>query len=235
MRTNIVLHEQNPVLYVFPWARIKLLEQQGSFVKLPICSEWGMCFYSSICVCMCVGVCQYTQCTTTGPFFHLPLRGHSFFPGFHPIVFKEKGLVAHPQPPGWLHSVLIWREQQEGWGSGGGWVLVTVYYSLVEWICESACLARSAGWAAWVRAGQQIQTKTNTTAKTSTVPIILFFSSSSSTPQSRHLLLISPSSDELGMHHPCPQTQVLLGTYYPKHLLQCCVEVMCWLPYQEFS
>lgn len=57
------------------------------------------------------------------PFFPSPseidllsLSGHSFFPGFHPIVLKEKGLVAHPQPAGWLHSVLIAWDSKKGGG-----------------------------------------------------------------------------------------------------------------------
>lgn len=127
--------------------------------------------------------CMSAQCTTTGPFSRLSLKsprlslsGHSFFLGFHPIVFKEKGLVAHPHPAWWLHSVLRAGQQQEGrvcrWGTGG---LMTVYYSLVEWICELVWLAHSAGWVAWVRAGHQIQTKTNTTTKTVSITLLFFF------------------------------------------------------------
>ena len=44
-------------------------------------------------------------------------------------------------------------------------------------------------------------------------------------------LLVTSSSAPLSLSRsppppppPCPRTQFLLGTYYPKHLLQCCVE-----------
>lgn len=97
-----------------------------------------------VCVCVfvgvyqpCVGVHLYTQRTTTGPFPHLLLKstrlslsGHSFFPGFHPIVFKEKGLVAHPQPAGRLHSVLIaWERQGVRGGVGGLQQCITHWWS----------------------------------------------------------------------------------------------------------
>lgn len=43
------------------------------------------------------------------------------------------------------------------------------------------------------------------------------------------------SSDALGTGLSLSSTLFLLGTFYPKHPLQCCVKVMCWLPYKEFS
>lgn len=124
---------------------------------------------------------------------------------------------------------------------GGVGGLVIVYYSLVECICESAWLAHSAGWAVWVRAGRQIQTKTNTKTKTNKVHIrysFSFFFFLLLLPLSRVIFC----SSHLSLLVRCPgfasslsSTLFLLGTFYPKHLLQCCVKVMCWLPYQEFS
>lgn len=172
------------------------------------------------------------QCATTGPFLLSSLSGHSFFPVFHPIVFNEKGLDPHPQPARWLHRVLRAQEQQEGrvcrWGMGG---LVTVYYSLVDWICEFVWFAHGAGWVAWVRAGTRSRQKEIPNTNITAITILFFFtfpSYSAATSSFTHLT-------RPGLALPCPQTQFLLGTYYPKHLLQCCVEVMCWLPYQEFS
>lgn len=116
----------------FSLSENKAFRATGFFVKLPICSEYGMCFYSSIVsICVCVCVHNVPQLARSPSEIH-SLSGHSFFPGFHPIVFEEMGLVAHLQSAGWLHSVLIaWEQQEEGVREGGGG-LVTVYYSLVE-------------------------------------------------------------------------------------------------------
>lgn len=146
LRTILVWHERNIVLYVYPWVRIKLLEQQGSLWNFLFCAEYGLCFPCSI-VCICVRVCvrSLRRCfvcvhsvATTGTCINLSVKstrpslsGCSFFPGFHPIVFKGKELVAqHPETAGWLRcatmgAASLGAERRMGRS-------VTVYYSLVE-------------------------------------------------------------------------------------------------------
>lgn len=193
-----------------------------------------------------MGVCLYTQCTNHWLFFFISLWnshssasiGHSLFPGFHPIVLKEKGLVAHLRPAGWLHSVLIGGDQQRKVGWGGLWQCITHWWS--ESVNQRGWPI-SAGWAVWVRAGHQIQTKTNTKTKTNTVYIHYSFFFFISTSFYFPIVTLSYRLSHLSLLVRCTgyasslsSTLFLLGTFYPKHLLQCCVKVMCWLPYQEF-
>lgn len=71
--TNIVWQEQNIVLYVFPWMRIKLLVQQSSLLNF--LSVLSMECVSAIALCVSVwSVC--TQCMTTGSFFQSPPEIH---------------------------------------------------------------------------------------------------------------------------------------------------------------
>lgn len=172
-----------------------------------------------LCVCeACMGVCLHNE-LELGLFLvslclksRLSLSGHSFFPGFHPIVFKEKGLAAHPQLSWVTPQCADSRGAPKGWVRMGGG-LMTVFYSLVEWICELVWLAHSAGWVAWVRAGHQIQTKTSTTTKTVSVDLLfvcIFFLSRFSfySPHTNSIKWTAPSlsSNPVFVRHILPKT-----------------------------
>ena len=193
-----------------------------------------MHFYCTVvyCVCACVCVCINNVLQLVLSFFprlllkstRLSLSGHSFFPGFYPIVFKEKGLVAHPHQ---LGGSTVCREHGSNKNGGVGGVKEGLWQCIIHrW---SECVNQrgwhiSAGWAARAR-GRVPDPDSNKHYNENKYGPNHSFSS---------LLLLTLShfifcsSDELGMRHlpphPRPRTQLLLGTYYPKHLLQCCVE-----------
>lgn len=183
------------------------------------------------------------QCTTTGPFSTLSLKssrlspsGHSFFLGFHPIVFKEKRSCTSSSS-----QVAPQCAESRGAGERGGCVgggRVGSWQCITHWWSESVKISvvgpqcRMGGLGEG-RAPDPDKNKHYNQNSLNHSPFLF------------HLLPLllsrftfySPRtlSNQLDMRHPCPQTQFLLGTYYPKHLLQCCVKVMCWLPYQELS
>lgn len=154
MIANIVWQEQNIVLYVFPWLRIKLLVQQSSLLNF--LSVLSMECVSAIALCVSVwSVC--TQCMTTGSFFQSPPEIHVAEAQWTRLFRWLSSHCVHGEGA-WCTSSsscvapkcadsMGTKERSVCVGGGSG---VTVYYSLVEWRCESAWLAHSARWAVWV-------------------------------------------------------------------------------------
>lgn len=144
----------------------------------------------------------------------------AFSLAFIPLSLRRRGLLHIHNKPGASTAFWYYWSNKEG---GSLWQCITHCWSE---------LVDQHGWhsAGWVGQGTKSRLKQKLKQKQTQS-----HSFSSSFSDSHHFCSSVSLLDALGKASSLYSVPVLLGTCYPKHILQCCVKVMCWLTYQEFS